>query len=259
MFYGSKNRALLRFSVLQNKVVERIPLDPYKNISLNVRGCTGSHLILSGTAYPDGKSKLDFMDILAFDTGHMQPPSKEQEELSNNCEVVFFALNIDTKELKEVFREKSGSRNRYFIYGSELYIKHSDNTVSALNMLNGTTRSVNVPSGYRFDGFFINKMKFTRITEDWSDDATYLTDLDGTNITSTKLLSYLNDDRLWILAVAGDKAVVQYDQEREERPEGGYTITGIKFGLISTDDLMNGRKNIDRIDNLDRFHGGGIL
>lgn len=254
MFYGSKNRALLRFSVSQNKVVERIPLDPYKNISLNVRNCTGSHLIFAGTAYPDGKSKLDFMDILAFDTGHMQPPSKEQEELSNNCEIVFFTLDLDTKELKEVFREKSGSRNSYSVYGSELYIKHPDNTVSAFNVLSGTTRSVNIPSGYEFRGIYMNKLKLYQIGK--GSEITYFADLDGTNITSSKLFDYMGDDRLWVLAVAGDKAIVQYDEEREKRPEGGYTRTGIKLGLISIDDLMSGRRNIDRINNLGKSNGG---
>lgn len=252
MFYGSKNRALLRFSISQNKVVERIPLDPYKNISLTVRGCAGSRLILSGIAYPDGKSRLDYMDILAYETGSGHSSTKEQSELSKNCEIVFFTLDIDTKELKDVFRDKKGSS--YSVYRDEIFIKHSDETVSTVNVLNGTTRSVNLPSGYEFAGIFMNKLKLYSIGE--GDDITYFSDLDGTGITSTRLLDLMNKDRVTVLAVAGNKLIVQYDEESTARPEGGYTRTGVKLGLISIDDLVSGRRNIDRINNLGKSNGG---
>ncbi|MDE7231373.1 MAG: hypothetical protein K2N56_12925 [Oscillospiraceae bacterium] len=250
MFYGSKNRALLRFSISQNKVVERIPLDPYKNISLTMRGCTGSRLILSGIAYPDGKSRLDYMDILAYETGSGHSSTKEQNELSNNCEIVFFTLDIDTKELKEVFRIKRGTLYSYLVYKNELYIRYSDDTVSAVDVLSGTSRSVNIPNGYDFGGIFMDKLELYRIGK--SDDIAYFADIDGTNITSTRLFDLMNKDRVTILAAAGKKLIVQYDEETVMRPEGGYTRTGVKLGLISIDDLVSGRRNIDRINNLDK-------
>ncbi len=248
MFYGSKNRALLRFSISQNKVVERIPLDPYKNISLTVSGCTGSRLILSGIAYPDGKSRLDYMDILAYETGSGHAFTKEQRELSDNCEIVFFTLDIDTKELKEVFRIKKKTLYSYWVYKNELYIKYPDYTVSAIDVLSGTTRSVNIPSGYEFAGIFMDKLELYRIGQ--SDEIAYFADLDGTNITSTKLFDLMNKDRVTVLAVAGKRLIVEYDEESVKRPEGGYIRTGLKLGLISTDDLVSGRRNIEQITNL---------
>ena len=117
-----------------------------------------------------------------------------------------------------------------------------------MDVLSGTARSVNIPSGYEFAGFFMDKMRLYRIG--YNDDIDYFADLDGTNITSTRLFDLMNKDRVTVLAVAGKRLVVQYDEETVMRPEGGYTRTGVKLGLISTDDLVSGKRNIDRISSL---------
>ncbi len=251
--YHSKNRALMKYSLSENKVTERIPLDDYNNIALELVGCSGDKFFLSGIAYPNGSSVMDNMEILG-------PSDKFGEvnegywELHDKLEYVVFTLDRNTKELKEVFRAKRGEVSGLEYYGEWLYYCKDDKDMYKKNLLTGEQADVSIPSGYRFDGILADKMKLTRITPDWSDEKKYFTDLDGTNLTSSDLDSTVKGAlfELRIEAIAGDTAVVIYEIEKfpSLTSPGAYTIGATKFGLIKLDDYFNGRNNIEKVDSL---------
>lgn len=255
VFNYAKNRALMRYSPSENKITERIPLDDYNNITLDVMDTADGKFILSGTAYPNGTSIWDHMEELA-PSPNIGDRNDDGWELMKKSDTVYFTLDPSTKELKEIFRNpntRSDEIISVWIDGENLYRTREDYSVSVTDMLTRETSEVNVPSGYRFDGFFLDKMCFTRVTEDWSDHNTYLTDLNGENMTASEYVSTTplgNDYEL--LGLSSDKAVMIYETEKipSVRDPGAYSIGKRKVGLISIDDLINGRANFEPIETL---------
>lgn len=255
VFHYAKNRAILRYSSTENKITERIPFDDYNNITLDIMDVKDGKFILSGTAYPGGTSRWDNMEILA-PSATFGDRDVEGREFRKKCEEVFFTLDPSTKEIKETFRITYGKlyelENRRYD-GSRMYCIREDYSVYVVDLLTGETREVNVPKGYRLDGFFLDKMCFTRITEDWSDKNTYLTDLNGENMTVSEFVSGspIGSDYT-LLGLSSDKAVIIYETEKipSVNNPGAYHVGKRKAGLISTDDLINGRPNFEPIDAL---------
>lgn len=255
VFHYAKNRSLMRYSPSENKIVERIPLDDYNNITLDIFGAADGRFILSGMAYPNGTSMWDHMEELA-PSPNFGDRNDEGWELRKKSDTVYFTLDPSTKEIKETFRKNYGELlklNNYEYDGSRMYCIREDYSVYAVDLLTGETREVNVPKGYRLDGFFLDKMCFTRVTEDWSDNNTYLTDLNGENMTVSELVSTtpIGSDYL-LLGLSSDKAVMIYETEKipSVNNPGAYHTGKRKAGLISIDDMVNGRANFEPIDAL---------
>lgn len=252
VFYYSKNRALMRYSSSENKITERIPLDDYNNIALDIMGCKDGKLILSGTAYPNGTSIWDNMEILAPSPNFGDSDSATWEFMKK-CENVYFSLDISTKEIKETFRKTIGElleQENHFVVDGRLYLICEDYSVCAVDLLTGEMSEINVPKGYRLDEFFLDKMCFTRVTENWDDDKTYITDLNGENMTATEFISFGSDYE--VLGLTSDKAVIIYETEKipSVNNPGAYTVGKRKAGLISIDDMLNGQANFEPIDSL---------
>ncbi|MDE7231372.1 MAG: hypothetical protein K2N56_12920 [Oscillospiraceae bacterium] len=249
VYYHSKNRALLKLSVSTGTIAERIPLDDYNNIRLSIDGCAGDKIILSGIAYPNGTSAWDNINILAPSQNFGDNPS-DYWEFRKKWEYVVFTLDPDTKELKEVCREMYDDLGNIYFQGDWVYFLIDDKLTRRNLLTHDTNESedVNTPSEYRFDGFFLDKMTFTRITENWSDDATYLTDIGGTElIKSAYQLGFISDFR--VLGVSGDKVVAVYETEKipSVNNPGAYNIGEQKIGIIMLDDLFGGKNTVEPI------------
>ncbi len=246
VYYHSKNRALLKLSASTGTIAERIPLDDYNNIRLSIDGCAGDKIVLSGIAYPNGTSAWDNMNILAPSQNVGDNPS-DYWEFRKKWEYVVFTLDPKTKELKEVCREMYDTLSNIYFQDEWVYFL-IDNKLKRCSLLTSESEDVETPSGYRFDGFFLNKMTFTRKTENWNDDATYLTDIGGTElIKSAFQLGVISDFR--VLGVSGDKVVAVYEVEKipSVNNPGAYNIGEQKIGLLMLDDLFSGKNSVEPI------------
>ena len=255
VFYYSKNRALMKYSSSENKITERIPLDDYNNIALDVMGCKDGKLILSGTAYPNGTSIWDNMEILAPSPNFGDSDSATWEFMEK-WEEVYFTFDLATKEIRETFRKTLGelyALDKHFFDGGRLYMIGEDYSVCAADLQTGEISELNVPKGYRLDGFFLDKMCFTRITENWDDNKTYITDLNGENMTASEFVSATSFGNDYVLlGLTSDKAVIIYETEKipSVNNPGAYTVGKRKAGLISIIDMLNGQPNFEPIDAL---------
>lgn len=246
IYYHSKNRALVKYGFSEKAIVERIPLDDHNNIALDFAGACGEKFILYGQAYPGGGNIMDFMEILApeEEVGALSP---DYIDFRHKCELVFFTLDSKTKELKEFYR---GSLSEiYFgfeLLGDTLYIPREDNSLFTLNIFSGEMRDIDIPGDYEFLGIFGGKLKLLHITPDWSDNAMYFADLDGSNMTKSELMNkQYGDLSIELCAAIGDMALVIYDEYRVPSPDnsGAYSSITPLYALISLDDLFNGREN----------------
>ncbi|MDE7400245.1 MAG: hypothetical protein K2N06_12065 [Oscillospiraceae bacterium] len=244
VYYHCKNRAFIRYDINERKITDRIPLEDYGNISLNVDGCTGSKFYLLGKAYPNGTSIMDNMDILA--------PSEEVGstnpgwwDFNDKCECVYFTLDVKTKELKEITRYKIADVD----YGAEcrggkIYFRRPNDSCFTYTIETGETAELNIPEGFRFEGFFADKLVLSHYFRNHDDRARYFADLDGSNITRSELLTNDGMD-IELITVVGDNALVitGYDGIPSETSPGAFSCWTPLYALISLDDLFNGRAN----------------
>lgn len=249
VYNHSKDRALIRYDINERKITDRIPLEDYNNIALNVDGCTGDKFYLIGKAYPNGTSIMDNMDILApgEEVGSIHP---DYRDFNKKCECVYFTLDVKTKELKEITRYKIADVD----YGADyhnglLYFTKPDDSMFTFDIESGETAELNIPEGYQFMGFFADKIILSHYPGDHNDRARYFANLNGSNITRSELLTNDGVD-IDLITVVGDDALVitgQYGIPSESSP-GAYSCLIPLYALISLDDLYNGRANYKPFD-----------
>lgn len=251
VYNHSKDRAFVRYDINERKITDKIPLEDYNNIALRVENCTGDKFFLFGKAYPNGTSIMDNMDILApgEEVGSINP---DYWDFNDKCECVYFTLDVKTKELREITRYKIG--DVYFcadFHNGLLYFEKRDNSMFTLDIETGETAELNIPDGYRFDGFFADKMILSHYPGDHNDQARYFADPDGSNITRSGLFQENSTDiDIDLITVVGDNALVingEFGIPLEGNP-GAYSCLTPLYALIPLDDLYNGRANYKPFD-----------
>ncbi|MDE6728145.1 MAG: hypothetical protein K2J80_09450 [Oscillospiraceae bacterium] len=245
---GSKNKALVKLDLSEKKIVEQIPVPSNDNIIKDFVGVCGSKFIFDGTAYPDGKSAMDYMDILAprptmaEEIAHMD----ESEAFRKKCDRVFFELDTSDKALKELCRINLTEAGRgQSPVGDRLYISRDDDTEFSLDLNSGAVEEINVPSGYRFEGFVGERPLY--ITTDKTYKRFFLDPETGGMIPCI-----LDGGASDVIAICGDFALVIYETTGTPLPSGGMQNPYDIYALISLDDLYNGRANFKMIDMLER-------
>lgn len=245
----SKNRALMKYSLKERSFTERIPLDEVNNVKLRFEGVYKNKFIFSGTAYPDGKSAEDYLDILS-PKGTMEEQIKNMDEFTefhNKCEYVLFTLNRDNKSINEIFRAKYTDVDNSVSIDSVLaYLSKTDDTVFFLDLETGETRDVSAPEGYYFAGFIGGKKYYRRKYDGKTDTAPYFDDGNG-GVIKNDWWQFQNN-----IIFANDKfAFVNTGRTGEEQPDGNLKNPHDAYVLIPIDDLQNGRENIVPIKRLE--------
>ncbi len=239
----AKDRNLVKFSLSQRKIIDSIPIDDYNNISLDFLGVGAGKILFNGIEYPDGKSRLDYAEILA-------PADTMEEELArwdetktffDKCNQVFFSLDTSTKEIKEIYRQKGffsdvhQYKDSLFINGRD-YVDGGAYTVTRVDAATGKHEDFKVPDGYILWGFFGDKIVYIHQTEDWSDDNYYFCDFNSDVLTKVKPIVNLNTE---VMAIFGDKALVTKGGEHLFDFENLY--------LISLEDIYSGTESFEPI------------
>lgn len=246
--FGSKNRAAVRLDLNERKIVEQIPLYYKDNIKKDFIGVAGSRMIFGGIAYPDGKSAIDYMDILVPSpiVGDMTGMD-EYLEFMSTCEYAFFALDVTDKTMKEIYRAGFDDVSLNFTQvGEKLYIPTGEDYTSAfvLDLNTGNTEEFFVPEGYELRGFVEERPLFVTTDGEYKK---YFIDPDTGEMINC-ILGGLNE----VIAINSGRALVVYKTVGEELPDGGVRNPYNLYALISLDDLYNGRENFEPIDMLRR-------
>lgn len=245
---GSKNKALVKLDLSEKKIVEQIPIPTNDNISKDFVGVYNNKLIFEGIAYPDGKSIMEYIDILAprptmaEEIAHMA----EHDALMAKCGIVFFELDVSDKTMKEIYRTGYDRfKIGYTKVGDRIFFPTADNSAFSLDLNSGTTEDFNVPSGYMLDGFVGERPLFVMPKEPYERVLT-------APETGEMIPWVLDGGTHYITAISGDLALVIYELVGTPTPTGGVRNPYNQYALISLDDLYHGRKNFKKIDMLER-------
>lgn len=245
--YGSKNRAAVRLDLTERKIVEQIPISYSDNITKQFIGVCGRRLIFGGIAYPDGKSKLDYMDILApSPTVGDLTGMDEYLEFMSRCEYAFFALDVTDKTMREIYRAGYDDISLDFTQiGERLYIPTKDNSAFTLDLNTGETGEFPVPEGYELDCFVGERPLYMTTDGEYR---RYFIDPD-TGEMKDWLLE--RDGVSGVVTVTSDSALI-YKMTGELLPDGGILNPYHLYAMILLDDLYNERDNFKPIDMLKR-------
>lgn len=237
--FGRKKPALARFDLSEKKITEQIPIPESDNIMKRFNGVCGGKFIFSGVAYPDGKGVLDYADELGlYDAVGEGDPDKFNKFMSK-CEYTFFALDVDDKSMKEVYRLKYDDYSGGAPYDDYLYICEKDCGTRRLDISTGGTEDFFVPDGYEFGGFVGGRAVYA--STDGKRHCFADPDTGGLNVL---------DDLKLVIAETSDSALVAYDILEKYNFDGSLGSERYRYALITFDDLFNGRDNYKVIDML---------
>ncbi len=234
----SKNRQLIKFNLTDKKITQTIPLEEYNNIFPYFIGAAGDKLIFQGVEYPDGKKKSEWLEALApyADWEEEKKHIPEKAEFYERCNAVCFTMDINTGEIKEIFRGQGRSadlRQR----GDFLYIGEGKGVLKKTNISTGESEDINIPDGYRWDGFLLGDKIALRSEDDANLE--YYCFLDE-KTGKIKKSDVVNDLVLKLYAETEDLALVSY-------MGGASKYFSEKLALIDLEDVYNGNKDFKPI------------
>ena len=248
---GAKNKALVKLDLSEKKIVEQIPVPMNDNIGKDFVGIFGSKFIFQGTAYPDGKSAADYINILAPRPTMAEEIAHQAEHnaLMAKCEDVFFALDVTDKTMTEIYRMGFDWFSPDLI-GDRIYFPTTTSTFS-LDLNTGKTEDFPVPDGYELEGFIGERPLY--ITKEMAADGHYKRVFIDPE-TGEMFPWILGSGTSFVIEICGDFALVISELVGTPTSTGGVTNAYEQYALISLDDLYNGRVNFKKIDMLERYN-----
>lgn len=143
-YSGAKNTGLVKLDLEKREIIERIPIDLYNNVRLELMGAYKNRFVFRGKAQSDGKTMQDSW----LSGGNAWP----------EYNYAFFTLNRDDKVIKEIFRseEPFGWPLFFHIIDDTLYVTSSDNheTITAVNLDTGKAEVISDGTGYWVAGAY---------------------------------------------------------------------------------------------------------
>ncbi|MCM1167403.1 MAG: hypothetical protein NC401_15460 [Ruminococcus sp.] len=236
-----RNRSLVRLDLFERRIVEQIPIYGGDNIDKNFLGVCGDKFVFSGVAYPDGKSAEDFADELGMnaDVWSGQSDADGFNKFMSGCEYAYFALDVEDKSMREIYRGGYDGARGGFCCGGSLYIPGEDPAIK-LDVTSGARETLSVPEGYTLETFIGGRAGY-------SDGSRGVFFADEETGALTEMPDFTQ-----LLAVGGGKALVTYDVAGVPDADGGLLNAYDLYALISLDDLYNGRANFEPIEMLER-------
>lgn len=251
MYYvAAKDKAMIRLDLSQLEIVKQIPVKDAGSVSLEYILCTGDKFIFSGVEYPDGMTKMEYIEKCFGFRGDSESfaPTPEEIELENRCRYVYYTLDrVVDKVTKPLYQTETNINIAPFIYNGELCIPfkgmEARDVNTRINVVTGETEEFYAAEGYIITGgVFADKYSCKHFEDDSISTVSYIDAKTGE----------LSECRLGIeplgmpvepITVYDGRALVYYNDYRSEKNGGSYP----EYAFLTLDDLFNGRPNYEPI------------
>lgn len=259
MYYSnSKDKAMIRLSLSDRTIVERIPLKNNDRLDCyRVLGCVGDKFIFSVDDYPEG---ITIKNIFEIRTDVAPGPEfiisdPRLEEIRQKTDEVNFTLDAKTKETKEIFRYNrvDGYGYRHYFSGDIMYIcDYEDDSAVEVNMLTGeqtASEHFSPKDDYRVRGMLDGRFVFSPFVEgdEPKDGPIYFSDPSTGEITKTELHSPAWQDRPIVESVVtfgGGYVLILGEEISIENKHFGVGGFYYEYYVMTTDDFFNGVDNL---------------
>lgn len=256
-FFGIKDPTLIKLDLSSRSIAEQIPLYKYKDLErVFVWGCSDGKVIFCGREFPEGVTRKDVNAMTDFDDPAAD--SIRVVELFKKCQSVYFTLDLNNKDIKEIYRHGYEDENMGFTDGKYAYLTDTEKRTSVrVDLESGEQSTFSPAEGYVAVGTIGGEYECRAV--DKNDQTLYFIDKEGGEITSNALKSlYFSND--WML-IYGDKydyrpisedAVAFGKDSVLIRSDKGPGYLNFDYVLMSLDDYFNGRPNYEPIKMIDK-------
>lgn len=233
----SAERKLQYLDLESGSLREVCPMDFGDHISWTAVGCYGRALVLGGTDY--GR-ELSREEIWADDDA--------SKELFENSFDVYATLQVDSGELKEIYRTSNKEEHSVQPLGGRLYVSAAaDGKIEAIDMKTGEKETLcSLPQSC-----IMETLGDVLCCRDWdltADHTWYFVDTESGKVSHCTLVNQCNGWELELRGDAGEEALVVYDYDAVGNADGSYEINQYKYALIPKEDLFAGKENYRRIE-----------
>ncbi len=238
-FFGVKEPRLIKLDLSSRSIVEQIPLYKYKELErVFVWGCSNGKMILCGREFPEDVTRQDVNAEANFDDPAAD--SMRVHELFERCKSVYFTLDLNNKEIKEIYRHGYDDEYRGFTDGKYAYLTDTIGRSSVkIDVESGEQSEFFPAEGYVAVGTVGGKYECRSV--DKNDLTVYFIDKESGEITSNSLEALYTDD-VWMI-IHGDD--YDYKNIREDAVAFGKDSVLIRteedYVIMSIDDYFNGR------------------
>lgn len=249
---------MIKLDLSTRSIVEQIPLYKFKELEvISVWDCSDGKIIFCGRELPEGMTRQEINAMTDFDDPAAD--SIRVHELNERCQSVYFTLDLNNKDIKEIYRHKYGINNEYmgFTDGKYAYLTDTEKRTSVkIDLESGKQSAFSPAEGYVAVGMIGDK--YDRRSIDKNDHTLYFIDRESGEITSNSLEAlYLDKD--WemlhgdeydyrpinkdVVAYGKGCVLIRSSEQFIYTDNSGHGYWEKECAVMSLDDYFNGRKN----------------
>lgn len=235
-FSTSSEKKLVFLDVEKKEEKAICSMDFNDNINWNVQGCFDQSLVLTGVDFGKELSFEEFNDDNTY------------KALYNQSDEVFATLNLNDGKPKEIFRIKNKEYPSYKIKENMLYYSCSDeNIIKSIDLTTGREKQI-CTLEQNYISQIIGNYLCCEDLDSTKDNTLYFIDINTGKVSHSKLVNKSLGWSLEICAVLKSDVLVIYDYDAKASDDGSYEIKRYQYGLISQEDLVNGKDNYRKIE-----------
>lgn len=231
-YQTSSERRLVRVDPATGTETEVQSMDLGDNIDWNIMGCADRELVLCG---------IDFGRTVSAEEKH----GEDHRQLYDSADDVFALLDIDTGELRELYRFHAPKARSYALDAEALYYAADGSGGITRVELSGGAQSQLCAIAQDSIWGIVGDHLYTR---DEKDDTFYFIDVHTGEVSHSPLVNKSLGWALDIVAEAGDQVLVIYDYDATPKGDGSYIINHYRYALIDKEDLYVGRDTFRPIE-----------
>ena len=254
-FYATKDPTLIKLDLSTRDIVEQIPLYKYNDLErISVWGCADGKIIFRGQELPEGMTREQINAEANFDDPNAD--SLRVRELYKKFKSVYFTLDLNNKDIKEIYRHVYADEYTSFTDGKYAYLTNTEEMTSVrIDIESGEQSEFYPAEGYVAIGMIGDKYNCRSVDKD--DITSYFIDKQSGEMTSNSLEALYTDEH-WgmypdlfpeerfykpiskdVLAYSKDYVLISSLQEYNSADKYWVKETAV----MSLDDYLNGIMN----------------
>ena len=245
-FFGTKEPTMIKLDLSDRNIVEQIPLYKFGDLeNISIVDCLDEKVIFWGSKLPEGVTRQDINALRDLENPLLN--YDKVQELTKNTNGIYFTLNLNNKEIEEIYRYDYEKENIDFEFtdGEYVYLTDTEKQTTVRIDLKSGEKSEFYPSdGYIAIGMADGKFECRSVDKD--DQTVYFIDKESGEITSNALRSTFSDEdddySMCDDAVAFGKDCVLI------RSSHGPGFMEYYYSIMSLDDYFNGRENYKEVN-----------
>lgn len=243
-FFGTKEPTMIKLDLSDRSIVEQIPLYKFGDLeNISIVDCLDEKVIFWGSKLPEGVTRQDINALHDLENPLLN--YDKIQELTKNTRIIYFTLDLNNKEIGEIYRYDYEEENIDFEFTDEEYVYLTDTekqTTVRIDLKSGEKSEFNPSDGYFAIGMAGGKFECRSV--DKNDQTVFFIDKESGEITSNALRSIYSEEDYSICddAVAFGKDCVLI------RSSHGSGFMEYYYSIMSLDDYFNGRENLKKVN-----------